>query len=716
METNHAAGDDDEQKDEPEVPLVRKRRASEDARDPDLDRDQSGAAIGEEMAERVGLDIRSMFPRGKPIEGPLVKRLQPSSKKTPPLAATTSQSPAKGKSSGLGAAPAAGPTATFSRPPPPPPPAREPVAPDLELIPDTLQGTVYETTNYSVENFYKAKPTNLRAIKERSPENVMESSLEMNLTAVLTLHRSISRARSRNEEIKAELATAQDALAASKQNEHTARAALAVAQASEREAKFALTTAQAAEQEVKAALAAVQAGEQEEKNEITTSQAGEQEARATSAALQVELEGAKAKLLEAEAAVREKKEASAFSMENMPAKRAFDLYTKSASKKKSHRRQSGEGCSNQPAKNSRTDDPPASTPTREKTPPPAPTREATPPTPTNPDLPSLVGQTPPPAPVDPTPPTSIVQQSAGRRKEASGDDLTTTGVLTLTSGWRSSRTHNAQFEKKLNDQLSAAEAQYTEQLKVSEATYAEQLKAVDAKHSEALKEVEVKHNEALKKFKTKHLEALQVTEAIIVSLKEELKRKDASIDKITASKEQYKELLLRNFREAHKLQDELAISRQVVAALEDRTPATFKTMRGHRSSASTFGTGERRSCEDMIWVICRAQEVRCVFDLETRPVVNVLGRRGIPLLRNFRGDWCLMHTRTSAGGGFSMDMRNSGQFATEESSLVLVLPWVVEFRVLGLAMEMEKQDRAKKKEGGRRRKCLSSLFCNLIPS
>ncbi|XP_062078082.1 uncharacterized protein LOC133782729 [Humulus lupulus] len=109
---------------------------------------------------------------------------------------------------------------------------------------------------------------------------------------------------------------------------------------------------------------------------------------------------------------------------DMPVERAFDLYTKLASKKKSHRRQSGEGCSNQPAKKSQTDDPPTSTPTRETTPPPAPTREATPLTPTNPDLPSLVGQTPPPAPVDPTPPTSTVQQSAGHREEASGDDLT----------------------------------------------------------------------------------------------------------------------------------------------------------------------------------------------------------------------------------------------------------------------------------------------------
>ncbi|XP_062113164.1 uncharacterized protein LOC133824301 [Humulus lupulus] len=252
-EVEVVAGNGDEQEDESEVPLVRKRRVPEAARNPDLDRAQSGAAAGpsvqgEEMAERGGPDIRSMFRRGKALEGPLVKRLRLSSKKTPPLAATTSQSPTKGKSSSLGASPVTGATAIFPRPPPPP--ARESVA-----------------------------------------------------SAVLALHRSISRARSKNEEIKVELAAAQATLYASEQNEQTAKSALAAAQASEREAKSALTTAQAAEQKAKVALAAAQVDEQE--------------ARATSTALQVKLEGAKAKLLEAEAVVREEKEALAFSMESM---------------------------------------------------------------------------------------------------------------------------------------------------------------------------------------------------------------------------------------------------------------------------------------------------------------------------------------------------------------------------------------------------------------
>ncbi|XP_062112982.1 actin cytoskeleton-regulatory complex protein PAN1-like [Humulus lupulus] len=159
---------------------------------------------------------------------------------------------------------------------------------------------------------------------------------------------------------------------------------------------------------------------------------------------------------------------------------------------------------------------------KETTPPPTPAREATPPTPINPDPPSPVGQTPPPAPVDPTPPTS-------------------TGI---------------------------------------KATHAERLKVVEAKHSDALKEAKAKHTEALKEVEAKHLEALQVTEAKIASLEEELKKKDASIAKITASKEQYKETSLINYWEAHKLQDELEISRKEVAALEEQNARNLEDYEG----------------------------------------------------------------------------------------------------------------------------------------
>ncbi|XP_062103298.1 extensin-like [Humulus lupulus] len=93
----------------------------------------------------------------------------------------------------------------------------------------------------------------------------------------------------------------------------------------------------------------------------------------------------------------------------MPADRAIDLYAKSANKKKSHKRQSGEGCSNPSTKRSQTEDPPVPTPTKEKTHPPAPTRETTLPFPVNQDPPSPVGRTPSPAPADLTPPASTIQ-------------------------------------------------------------------------------------------------------------------------------------------------------------------------------------------------------------------------------------------------------------------------------------------------------------------
>ncbi|XP_062114888.1 uncharacterized protein LOC133828806 [Humulus lupulus] len=224
----------------------------------------------------------------------------------------------------------------------------------------------------------------------------------------------------------------------------------------------------------------------------------------------------------------------------MPANRAFDLYAKSTSKKKSSKRHPREGCSNPSAKRSQTEDPPTPTTTEETTPPPDPAKETSPPIPTNQDPPDPVEQTPPPAPVDLTPPASTDRQPAGHREEASREDLTgvvlnstkdrlsritkhrrsqeaiqetgsmvvdqvfnrapnkvLAGFLTMTFGWRSSRTLRAQFEKKLNDHLSTAEAQYTEQLKATEATHAEQLKEVEARHTEALKEAEAKHIEAL---------------------------------------------------------------------------------------------------------------------------------------------------------------------------------------------------------------------------
>ncbi|XP_062114292.1 uncharacterized protein LOC133825351 [Humulus lupulus] len=191
-----------------ELPLVPERNAeATDSEEPEEDEVRL-VRKSEAMAQQGEPDIFLMFQEGRSSEGPLVKKLRPTSKKTPPPAATASKSPAKGKGSGSGAPPAAAPEKRGPPAPPPrfpPAPARDSVAPvgpptsvvhaatvripvntqDLKQIPDTFQGTVYEMENYAVEHYYKAKPNNLRVIEERSPENIMESTLGMNLTAAL---------------------------------------------------------------------------------------------------------------------------------------------------------------------------------------------------------------------------------------------------------------------------------------------------------------------------------------------------------------------------------------------------------------------------------------------------------------------------------------------------------------------------------------------------
>ncbi|XP_062088134.1 uncharacterized protein LOC133794765 [Humulus lupulus] len=164
--------------------------------------------------------------------------------------------------------------------PVPTPAVRVPVnAQDLEEIPDTFWGMVYETASYTVEHFYKANPKDLREIEARSPENVIESAVGMNLTVTLALYCSVARSRARNDELRGELQTAQAA------------------------AQVALATAQQQEQSAKAAL--------------TAAQEGEQAAQASLATVKAELVEARAKQLEAEAATKAEKVSSSSSMEAM---------------------------------------------------------------------------------------------------------------------------------------------------------------------------------------------------------------------------------------------------------------------------------------------------------------------------------------------------------------------------------------------------------------
>ena len=90
---------------------------------------------------------------------------------------------------------------------------------------------------------------------------------------------------------------------------------------------------------------------------------------------------------------------------------------------------------------------------------------------------------------------------------------------------------------------------------------------VITKQAEEIKAVEERLVEQQKVAEAKHGEELRAVEAKIAMLEEELKKKEDSIAKMTTSKDKYKEASLINYREAHKLQSELEISRKEVANL-----------------------------------------------------------------------------------------------------------------------------------------------------
>ncbi|XP_062114997.1 uncharacterized protein LOC133829064 [Humulus lupulus] len=142
--------------------------------------------------------------------------------------------------------PAQGQEAPTGTPPAPTPTVRIPVNTQaLEKLPEAFRGTVYETASCTVEHYYNATPRDLREIETRSPENVMESSLGMNITATLALHRSIAQSRARFDEIKGEFQTAQAALTSALQQERDAKAALTTVKESEKVAQVALAAAKA---------------------------------------------------------------------------------------------------------------------------------------------------------------------------------------------------------------------------------------------------------------------------------------------------------------------------------------------------------------------------------------------------------------------------------------------------------------------------------------
>ncbi|XP_062076202.1 uncharacterized protein LOC133780545 [Humulus lupulus] len=231
--------------------------------------------------EQIGApDLCTAFQAVKTGLGPVVKR-PGLTKKAPPAAGNVSKSPAKGKGTSSTAPVSSVTQRRIPSPPPPPrfapsqdqviqadppaPPAlaatvRIPVDPqDLERIPEAFQRILYETASHMVGHAYKASSRDLRTIEERSPKNILESALGMTLTSALAQHRSIARARARNDELQAEINVAKIALIAAQESEQAAKVAFAATQKSEYDAKFALALSQESEQAAKIALAALQA-------------------------------------------------------------------------------------------------------------------------------------------------------------------------------------------------------------------------------------------------------------------------------------------------------------------------------------------------------------------------------------------------------------------------------------------------------------------------
>ncbi|XP_062086298.1 uncharacterized protein LOC133792410 [Humulus lupulus] len=251
----------------------------------------------------------------------------------------------------------------------------------------------------------------------------------------------------------------------------------------------------------------------------------------------------------------------------------FDFYSAPdapVSKKKASMRHHGE-CKKDPlAKRARTKDPLAAGPSKNTTPPPSPVEKKTPSVP--------VRLTPsPPAPVEQTQPVAPAP---------TGDDISSRALrLTkdkMTRILRHERSREAMagtesmevdqiLNLALNELASAMltmtasrlhSGVITEKSKSSEQRHAEELKAVEAKYTEQ-PEVAQKANTALLEEKNK--------------MAEEMKEKQAALDKALEAMAQYKESHLINFGEAKRLEADLIESMQEAEKLEARITELEKT-------------------------------------------------------------------------------------------------------------------------------------------
>ncbi|XP_062114437.1 uncharacterized protein LOC133825524 [Humulus lupulus] len=251
----------------------------------------------------------------------------------------------------------------------------------------------------------------------------------------------------------------------------------------------------------------------------------------------------------------------------------FDFYSAPdapGSKKKASRRHCEECSKDPPAKKACTEDPPAADPSKNTTPPPSPVEQQ------NMSVP--VGSTPSPsAPADQTQPatsTPIGDDISSRTLRLAKDRMTrilrherSREAMAGTESMEVDQILNRALNELASEMLTVTASRIlsgviTEQSKSSEQQHAEELKVIEEKYVEQL-EVAQKANTTLLDEKNK--------------MAEELKEKQAALDKALEAKEKYKESHVINFHEAKKLEAGLIESKQEAEKLEARINELEKT-------------------------------------------------------------------------------------------------------------------------------------------
>ncbi|XP_062114162.1 uncharacterized protein LOC133825200 [Humulus lupulus] len=237
----------------------------------------------------------------------------------------------------------------------------------------------------------------------------------------------------------------------------------------------------------------------------------------------------------------------------MTSEEAFDLYRKPkgktfASRRKESRRHPGESSSVPSKKRAKTEDPPTPVPSRETTPPPAPVN----PTPS--------------APVDLTPPASVNPTPPDQSGKAQAKAVLNTAYNSANDKLKKLSKHRYSQEAFRNVSSMKVEQSLSRSLN-------ERLSGVLTLSTSwpCSEETSAKHAKEIKVVEGRLAEQVKAADG------EELKQHKEALAKVTEAKERYKDSSVLNFKEASKLQDELAIRRKETAELEERVKLLEET-------------------------------------------------------------------------------------------------------------------------------------------